>query len=284
LQGQKTGATVKIHASPSNVNEEVFQGVASGPDEVFTLTRPLKAGEKVYATQSVPGAAPGSSIQAEVVQPEPSQAELGPISPETHLHACGRCAAFGGLPGADVQIVSQTRGPMGKGTVDPDLGAARVVFAQPLLEGEVLTGQQSICSLLGPPSPLPPPDLPYSVQRVIAKPAIQEPLHACERAVLVKGVAVGATVRMFRNDIESGSSCFDYPELWFRVADPLKKDEKVGFDQRFPDCELTGPPVHAKVGSAAAVPVPVVSRHAERSSHRPALQRRRADSSDRAVI
>ena len=173
---------------------------------------------------------------------------------------------------------------VGKGTVDPDLGAARVVFAQPLLEGEVLTGQQSICSLLGPPSPLPPPDLPYSVQRVIAKPAIQEPLHACERAVLVKGVAVGATVRMFRNDIESGSSCFDYPELWFRVADPLKKDEKVGFDQRFPDCELTGPPVHAKVGSAAAVPVPVVSRHAERSSHRPALQRRRADSSDRAVI
>ena len=46
LQGQKTGSTVTIHASLTNLYDKVFEGLASGPDQTFVLTRRLAAGER----------------------------------------------------------------------------------------------------------------------------------------------------------------------------------------------------------------------------------------------
>jgi hypothetical protein len=233
LQGQFTNATIHIFASL----DEVFSGTASGPDEVYTLKRRLKAGESVFATQSW-----GPVPPMETVEPEPDPAELGLVTVDTHLHACGRCAAFGdALPGAEVVVVSDSRGELGRADVDPMSGAARVAFVAPLQNGETLRGQQSICGHKGPLGSLPPPDFPANTARVLAAPTIKDPLHACEGAVLVEGVAVGAIVRLYRDGTEYSSTCFDYSSIWFRVADPLKKGEHIKVDQRFPDCELASP-------------------------------------------
>jgi len=166
LQGQKTGSTVRIYASPNNIFDKVCDAPADGPDQTFVLTRRLVAGEHVYATQTVPGDASGSNVNPELVQPEPALSEIGPITADTHLHACARCAAFGnGYPGAEVRIVSASQGSLGTAVVDPDTGAARVAFTAALHQNESLSGSQSICGKTGPVRALPAPDLPASTQR-----------------------------------------------------------------------------------------------------------------------
>ncbi len=258
LQGQLTGATVHIYASPTNIFDEVFSGTASWPDEVFTLTRRLKAGETVYATQSVPGDGPGSFPLTETVEPEPDLSEVGPIAMDSHLHVCGRCGALGnGLPGAEVVVVSTARGELGRADIDPQSGAARVQFVSPLENGEVLKAQQSICGHKGPVTALPALDFPANTRRVLAAPTIKGPLRACECAVLVENVAVGAIVTLYREGEEYSAACFDFSSIWFRVADPLKKDERIKVDQRFPDCELASPfSNEIKVGPPEDAPQP----------------------------
>ncbi len=258
LQGQFTNATVTIYASPNNIWEEVFSGQAPGPDEIFKLNRRLRAGENVHATQSVPGNSAGSSILEETVEPQPVPSELRVISPASHLHVCARGAAFGnGLPGAEVVVVSQSRGELGRADTDPMTGAARIAFSAALKAGEQLTAQQSICGLSGPVGSLPIPDFPANSERVLPAPNLRGPLHACERAVLVEDVEVGAIVRLFRDGVEYSATCFDYSGLWLRVADPLKKNELIKVDQRFPDCELNSPfSVELRVGPPDAVRAP----------------------------
>src|SRR5438874_12594046 len=95
LQGQRTGALVTIFASATNVYDKVFEGVAAGPDQAFETTRPLRAGEHVFAQQAVPGDAPGSFVAPETVQPEPDPSELTVLTPDAHLHACASCGALG---------------------------------------------------------------------------------------------------------------------------------------------------------------------------------------------
>ena len=244
LQGQETGATVKIYASPNNILDKVFEGVAHGPDETFVLSRRLKAGEQVTASQELPGDSPGYTINPEVVGPEPDISELGPVTADTHLHTCGQCAAFGNaLPGATVEVSSTTRGPLGNAVVDPGEGAARVHFSSPLQDQEILQAVQSICGKNGPITALPRPDRPQSDQRLIPTPSLQPPLHACERAVFVSKVSEGAVVKLFRDNAVYASACFDYAQLWFRIADPLKDKgaahpEMIAVQQAFPTCEL----------------------------------------------
>src|SRR5262245_25917503 len=205
LQAQLTGASIRIFASPNGIWEEVFSGQASGPDETFKLNRRLKAGEQVRATQSTLGGPPFSPI--ETVEPEPDPSEIGPIAPDSHLHACASCAAFGnGLPGAEVVVRSDLRGELGRGIVDSVTGAARVSFVKSLENNEVLKAQQSICSHDGPLSPLPAPDPPTN-DRSLPAPTIKGPLHACERAVFVEDVKEGASVHLFRNGTQYAAAC-----------------------------------------------------------------------------
>jgi hypothetical protein len=257
LQGQLTGASIRIFASPNGIWEEVFSGQATGPDETFKLNRHLKAGERIRATQSALGGAPFSAI--ETVEPEPDPSELGPIAPDSHLHACARRAAFGnGLPGAEVVVRSDLRGELGRGVVDSVTGVARIGFVESLGNNEVLTAQQSICGHDGPLSQLPAPDPPTN-NRLLDAPTINGPLHACERAVLVEGVKEGATVRLFRNGTQYAAASFDYSSLWFRIADPLQEGERIKVDQSFPDpdCAYQGPPsTEIVVGPAKDVPRP----------------------------
>ena len=87
LQGQVTGATVWIYASsPGTSREELFSGTASGPDEVYTLTRRLKAGETVYATQASASESAAPSLLTETVEPEPDPSEIGFVDAASHLH------------------------------------------------------------------------------------------------------------------------------------------------------------------------------------------------------
>jgi hypothetical protein len=255
LQAQATGASIRIFASPNGIWEEVFSGQASGPDETFKLNRRLKAGEHVRATQSTLGGPPFSPI--ETVEPEPDPSELGAIAPDSHLHVCARCAAFGnGLPGAEVVVRSDFQGELGRGIVDSVTGVARTGFVQSLGNNEMLTAQQSICGHDGPLSQLPAADLPTN-DRSLSAPTIKGPLHACERAVLVEGVKEGASVHLFRNGTQYAAACFDYSSLWFRIADPLIEGERIKVDQSFPDCAYQGPPsTEIVVGPAKDVPRP----------------------------
>ena len=239
VRGQKTGSIFTVSAGLEGaIPEELFRGPASGPDQIVVLTRRLKADERVFAGDGSPGAG-----YAEVVQPEPDQTEVGPVNADAHLHAWGRCGAFGNcLPGAEVTVTSQTRGTLGRGAFDPETGSARVRFSLPLHEGEVLFAEQAICGLTGPPGELPLPDRAQIVDGLLPAPLIAIPPVACDLAVLVKGVAEGATVRMFRGGREYSSACFDYPSAWFQFADCLVTGEQIWFDQRFPDCELHSPP------------------------------------------
>jgi hypothetical protein len=231
VQGQKTGATVKIYASLSNIFDEVFSGTAKWPDETYKLTRKLKAGETVYVDTFIEN--------AEIVEPEPDQSELGEITVDGHLHACGRCGAFGnGYPGAEVRVISATRGPLGHGVIDPESGAAHVPFDPILDEGEALMAQQTICGISSTPSPCPMPDMPANTNRQLAAPIVRAPLHACERAIWIEGIADGALVRVFRDGQEASSACFPYSEAWYRLRRELDEGETITVDQRFPGCEM----------------------------------------------
>src|SRR4029077_17924939 len=107
VRGQKTGSIFTVSAGLEGaIPEEVFRGPASSPDQIVVLARRLKADERVFASDGSAGIG-----YTEVVQPEPDRAEVGPVNADAHLHAWGRCGAFGNcLPGAEVTVTSQTRG------------------------------------------------------------------------------------------------------------------------------------------------------------------------------
>ncbi len=260
LQGQKTNAKIEIYVADVNLYETVFSGTASGPDEVFVLTRRLNGAENVFASQETPtDSSRAAEVWFEKVQPEPDTSEIKAVTADAHLHACGRCGAFGSaFPGAEVLITSEKNGELGRGIVDSQSGAARVEFAVPLLEGETLSAMQTVCGRSGPRGPLPRPDLPQTQDRKLPPPTIRLPLHRCERAVWIGGVADGATVSLFRRGQVYASGCFHYPALWFEFPDPLTVDEPVWADQRFPTCELFSKPSNTVVVDDDDVPVPEI--------------------------
>ena len=164
-------------------------------------------------------------------------------------------------------VRSQSRGQLGRGIVDSGTGAARITFVSPLENHEQLSALQSICGHDGPVAKLPAPD---PSDRVLSAPTIKGSLHACERAVRVEGVAEGATVRLFRDGHEYAAACFDYPSLWFRIADPLRKDERIKVDQHFPDCEPQARfPTRLRLGRQTTCRFRFFSAHSVRA--RPAL-------------
>jgi hypothetical protein len=134
VRGQKTGSIFTVSAGLEGaIPEEVFRGPASSPDQIVVLARRLKADERVFASDGSAGIG-----YTEVVQPEPDRTEVGPVNADAHLHAWGRCGAFGNcLPGAEVTVTSQTRGTLGRAAFDPQTGSARVRFSLPLHGGFV---------------------------------------------------------------------------------------------------------------------------------------------------
>jgi hypothetical protein len=234
VQGQRTGTTVVIHAGLNNQFDQVFSGQANGPDQTFKLTRKLKAGETVFVDNFIEN--------AETVEPEPDQSELGFVTIDGHLHACGRCGAFAnGFPGAEVVVKSTTRGVLGHAVVDPETGAAHVRFDPFLNDGEDLVAQQTLCGKRGPDSKCPKPDRPANIRDQLPAPVVKEPLRACQRALWIEGVAEGAIVRIFRDGRESSSACFPYSEARYRLRRELREAEVIKVDQRFPDCEYRSP-------------------------------------------
>ena len=242
LQGQFTGASVRIIAIDGGASEEVFAGQAASPDQSFKLYRRLRAGEIIRATQSLPTDPQETFSAGEVVQPEPDMSELGPLTPQSHLYTCARCAAIGGgYPGADIVVTSPTGSELGRGFVDPATGAARVVFAAPLLSNEALTATQSICALNFGSTLVPAPDSPVGDDRTLPAPRILGSLQACARAVDVEGVKEGALVRLYRNGIEDSAAWFDYSNLLFVINQPLNEGDVISVDQQFPDCSYSSP-------------------------------------------
>ena len=256
LQGQYSGQTVVIAAGPPLQEAVVFTGVASGPDEEFVLTRELQPGESVVAWRGQPG----GEYRNVLVEPPPDPTELTALAPDSHLHACASCVAIGGaFPGAHVQVESPADGLLADGRADAD-GVARLRLAQRrLLDGEHLRAMQRICTHTGGPTDLPAPDRPYAQDWRVDAPVIRGPLVECDRAIRVEGVVPGAMVRLYRDGAESASACFDYPDLWFKFADPLREGERVEVDQVMRGCEIqsdrgAAPPV----GARAAPPAPTI--------------------------
>jgi hypothetical protein len=77
--------------------------------------------------------------------------------------------------------------------------------------------------------------------------------------VLVTGVFDGATVKLDRSNALEQTAAFDLPGLWFGVARPLAKGEKLHADQEFPRCERQGDPSGDQtVADPSGLPAPVV--------------------------
>jgi Domain of unknown function (DUF4185) len=257
LRGQFTGSTVMIAAGPPLQERVVFTGIAQGPDDEFVLPRRLNAGESVRASQSFQGEDSSTIYRAWNVEPEPDASELNPLSPDAHFHACGRCVAIGGgYPGAIVTLESNANGLLGSRTVGAN-GAARMSLSQPLVNGDLLLTQQSVCGIDGPRRAVPDPDLPRARDWTLSPPKAPGPLVECDRAILIDGIYPGATVRIYRGGAEYASACCDYARIWFRLADGLRAGEQVEIDQQFPGCEYLSPRVPApSIAPLAELPTP----------------------------
>ncbi len=238
VQGQLTGSTVTIFAGGA----VVASGLATWPDQTFTLTSPLGAGQDVTATQTV--GVETSPRSPETVQVQAAPPVVGGVGFLSHLNQCGECVWLEGLvPGATVALRD---GAAVLGSGESYDGSARFHLSVPLAAGMAITAQQTACGMPGTVTDGPPVDVLTEALRTLPTPVVQSPLRECERRVTVSNVVHGATVTLLRSAGPNQQACFDLDSLWMGVTPPLALGETVSARQ-----ELRG---RCKLVSADAVP------------------------------
>jgi outer membrane protein assembly factor BamB len=255
VEGQLTGATVKLFIQGQAGS--IGGGIASWSDQDFPLNAnvTLTPGLLVQATQTL-GAdtspmGPGISVQKK-------PPKVGPVAFQSHLYQCGRCVwLVGAVPGAKVDL-TVANNPRGS-TTSTD-GNARIGLTQALGLTDILTAQQTACSMPGTPINGPQPDpVPAGPKRQLPSPTLPGPLKQCDPAVLVTNVFEGSTVTIKRSAGPTESACFDATGLWFILSKPLVLNETVTAQQDYPACEVVGTPTAlVTVGTTAPVEPPVV--------------------------
>lgn len=230
LQGQVPGHTVQVLASFTNIWDTVCKRLATAPDEVFPLTRPLKPGEHVV---TLVGA---FTSPHEVVQQQPGPGAIGSVAGVTHPYACGACLWLANAtPGATIEV--RDAGAQLRGKVSAPDGNARLGVSPPIGHNETLIATQFVCGNPGPPLSLLPSEEPPAPHHVLDPPHIVGVLHHCDTAVRVEGVVEGAVVTISIDGNEL-SACFDRPGLWFNLARELQTGQKVNVRQSFERCEV----------------------------------------------
>ena len=249
VQAQLTGSTVTIFADGAVVGT----GVASWPDQTFTLSIPLAAGQKVTATQTVGLDTSPPSTEAVEVQSKPPV--IGPVGFRSHLNQCGECVWLEGLvPGATVELRD---GGTVLGSGESYDGNARFHLSAPLAAGMSIRAQQTACGTPGSVTNGPPVDVLIEKLHTLPTPVVQTPLRECERRVTVSHIVHGAQVTLFRSAGPNLQACFDLDTLWMGVNPPLVLGETISAQQELRGrCKLKSSPA-ATVTVEDNTPVPV---------------------------
>jgi hypothetical protein len=236
-----TGSSVTVLANGA----PVASGMATWPDQTFTLTTPLLPGQQVTATQTV-------GVETSLPSPDPVEVQakpavIGGVGFLSHLNECGECVWLEGLvPGAKVEL---RNGAAVLGAGESYDGNARFHLITPLSAGMDIKAQQVACGMAGTITEGPPVESVVERLRTLPTPVVEKPLRECERSVTISNVVHGADVTLLRSAGPNLHACFDLDALWMGVNPPLSLGETVSARQ-----ELRG---HCKVKSADATPVVV---------------------------
>jgi len=222
LQGQFTGATVSIKPDGGAA---IALGVASWPDETFALPAgaSLAAGTTVRASQvhgadsSLWSSDPNAvKVQAVVTQPPPIVA--------TPFVGCGAVIVVEGLiDGANVTVTDSAGAVVGKGGGAG--GRVDLELARALAIDEVVRVGVDACghgaSVMSPPAE----PFPKAIAQTLKPPDV-DPLYACQRIIVARGLPIGGWLMMRRHNIDTSWRSFT-GEIWARVEPPLVAGEGI---------------------------------------------------------
>ena len=262
VQGQLAGAHVTIRAIGPNPRT-LAKDVLSSADERIALLSfvTLTTADRLFAVQEFNGEAskaPPAEL-AIAVQPGPtSAAQLGHVGYDTHLYECGKVLSISGaVPGALVLTAFQG---LVQGSGVALEGTARYGLNSEMSVPLTVSTFQLVPGL--PPSPVThrnPDSLPDRALDPLPPPNIEDPLKACQPAVLITGVIDGATVTVTRDRGPTEKADFDLPNLWFTLSQPLVEGETIKVVQGFMRCQRPGRERQRKVGPAVPIEVPHIS-------------------------
>ncbi|HXB06591.1 MAG TPA: hypothetical protein VNW04_05740, partial [Puia sp.] len=237
VQNQLTGSVVEVLANGVHVGG----GPATWSDQVFPLTSPITAGQKITARQTLGPDTSAPTPAANAVEVQAKPAVIGHVGFSSPMYVCGECLHMDGLvPGATVDV-KLAGNPAGSGTAYD--GTARVHLTAAIPFGQPVVAQQHACGAAGLITNSPVPDL-YGGKREgpLPAPAIATPLYECQTSVTIYNVLPGATVTVTRSMGAQLVSCFDYSNEHFDGIPPLKLGEVLTATQAFPKCQRTSPP------------------------------------------
>jgi hypothetical protein len=260
VKGCLPGAKVVVTAVGSQQAIAEGQAGGSGLDD-FPLGGggALAAGTPLVSRQEWNGdvsADPPDSL-AVVVASAPGVGDLGYLGSSTHFYGCGtQVWLTGAYPGATAQVEF---GGMVQGSAAAEPDGARMSLNSGLPANGPVTLRQVIPAGAGPAATVITDVLPVPGGQHLPPPTVNLPLLGCQTSVLVTGVYDGATVTLTRSGAAAETAGFDLAGLWFRLAKPLGKGEKVHAQQDFRHCERLGDPgPDGVVADAAGLPAPVV--------------------------
>ena len=251
-------ATVTVYA---NTTERVGEASPHFGFADISLSRPLKLGDSITATQTVDGVTSDHSILPVVVSALPDLAG-GFNKPVVHkdLYECGVLVPVSELvPSVRVRVY-EDGADVGSG---PAAGNWLAVWTSPLHAGRKVTAKQIACpdepgssresplsdpvTVKGAPTPTPPPQVdPNS-------------LYAGNDAVVLTNLLVGAIVTVYDNGVAVGAGGANASANWCPIDPPLHAgsvvtavqelcgNPSVPSDPARPEGELTAPVVVAPI-------------------------------------
>lgn len=256
VRGQLIDSTVRIFVDGEP--DSIGQDIATKADTVIPVTKPLRIGQLLRATQEKDGEVSSVSADPVTVIPAPTIEDLGPITPVTHLFECGTGIWFTeAFPGADVTLKVAADVSITAHAVDGE-----VVFDLPrgLTRTDVVTVQQTTAGVAGQTHTLPNVDPKHAFGWIgshawkLPAPDISEPVYKCQRYMPISSIVDGATVNVRRGTGRVEKACFPMPSGSFSLTKPLESEEVIEVWQSFPSCEIQGEIVRVKVKSERPVP------------------------------
>ena len=227
--------------------------LAGGNGNVLVpLERTLAVGEQVTAVQALGAATSPASNQPVTVIGLP-QALPAPLFASPVTECMDNVLLAGLVPGATVEV---RRGTELLASVQTAGTAAWVTLAPVLLlGGQVLTAVQRLGGVVSPPSPSPPLAAINARERPPA-PFVNQPLTACETAVLVSSLIPAATLELSQ-DTWSAVVTNVATSYWASGTPPFTPG-RLRARQRLPRCGGESELVEVPVGPAATPPTPVL--------------------------
>lgn len=249
VDGVLSGATVTVTALDGTVHAD---GTAtSNGTVVLTVTRTLREGTTLVATQERGADSSGPSVHGCPVIPAPR--DLPRPTFEAVLNQCSdSCLLSGLVPGASVTI---KRGATVLATQTAETTRQWIRLGTTMAIGTVLTASQSLAgSNPSPPGSSDPVTL-LDIENGIVKPTVGEPLTACLSTVDFSRVVATGLVTA---DLDDGTSySWQAPGDAFRglLLAPLRPGA-VRVRQQLPACGVTSPEAKVTVGPEQKPPQP----------------------------